>query len=761
MRRRSLAAVVALVAGIGAVAAVPAPAQAATTSAIGAISYQARGPESPLAATFADGAGLTVSSATTSAGIAMSGGAGTSHAFSFSIVPPKGDYLRPGTFYQRPTGTDEPDPTAPVVSSQAGRATDFEGRTDVLDLKSDATGRITRFDVVLEGLGEFRMGQTEGTSVSIGMRHMVFGSTATGAPIRMTETLRNHSTVGLALGKRSFSGLSRSSFGFGKSDCPAVLRAGATCRFDVVFDPAGGGPAQATLAMPIGSGTQLVALSGQGMLGTTTLDVTSNAVIHGQTTHSYPARDVLWLPYAFGEGWAFQAQDPYGEQRLADRGAYRADVWVRSGAGDVPLEVGTHETEPFTSQAHGTYGTEVDIESVGPCGNNSSGTENVRSFAVDDRDIPTFADVEFDLTCNGGSNTVKGRLQYQSRSDLTAPARPTKLAISGSTVSWRASTSTDAVATIARLVEGSGRHAGTSSGIPLSAGTATHATLPTLKSGIRYTVAVFSVDKTGNVSAPTLLSRGTAAPVVTIPSAPVIVSASAGDGTATVHFRAPSSTGGSKILYYLLDANGKSVRGSGSPLTVTGLRNGGGVPLNVFAVSAAGSSPQAYAGVVEPIAAVQPTDHRYLPDPGFESGTGGWEAYVHSNVPVPVATLSRTSTSPHSGTGALHVVGSTEAGASVLGIQFPQPGTGMPTSTTYTASCWVRPTAAVGLAAFLSDEGRPIYQTNWQLPAGVWSKVAVAGKNVQGAVPELSFYVTSSSGSPQPVDFDDCSFTSR
>jgi cytochrome c peroxidase/chitodextrinase len=80
----------------------------------------------------------------------------------------------------------------------------------------------------------------------------------------------------------------------------------------------------------------------------------------------------------------------------------------------------------------------------------------------------------------------------------------------------------------------------------------------------------------------------------TVPTAPVIGSASAGNAQATVSFSAPSSNGGSAITAYEIYANGSSTAiktGTSSPLVVTGLTNGTAYTFKVKARNAIGLSP--------------------------------------------------------------------------------------------------------------------------------------------------------------------------
>jgi hypothetical protein len=96
---------------------------------------------------------------------------------------------------------------------------------------------------------------------------------------------------------------------------------------------------------------------------------------------------------------------------------------------------------------------------------------------------------------------MTAHLLWQYRSHTTPPKAPTGLGISGSSVHWTKSASRDAVESIARLVPGTGQDATPTTGYALSGGSATSATLPILTPGESYTIEVFAVDATGNVSA--------------------------------------------------------------------------------------------------------------------------------------------------------------------------------------------------------------------------------------------------------------------
>jgi hypothetical protein len=125
-------------------------------------------------------------------------------------------------------------------------------------------------------------------------------------------------------------------------------------------------------------------------------------------------------------------------------------------------------------------------------------------------------------------------------------------------------------------------------------------TLAGLTNGTSYTISV---------SATTSVGTGPAAVAIVAPhpppGAPTGVSAVPGDGQATVSFSPPASNGGEAIASYTVTASpgGQAATGAGSPITVTGLRNGETYTFTVTAATSAGSGPAS-----APSAPVTPTE---------------------------------------------------------------------------------------------------------------------------------------------------------
>lgn len=86
-----------------------------------------------------------------------------------------------------------------------------------------------------------------------------------------------------------------------------------------------------------------------------------------------------------------------------------------------------------------------------------------------------------------------------------------------------------------------------------------------------------------------LFFTGSSAP----PGAPTGVSATATANAAVVSFTAPTSTGGSPILYYTVTSSpgGFTASGTSSPVAVAGLTNGTAYTFTVTATNAVGTSP--------------------------------------------------------------------------------------------------------------------------------------------------------------------------
>lgn len=113
-----------------------------------------------------------------------------------------------------------------------------------------------------------------------------------------------------------------------------------------------------------------------------------------------------------------------------------------------------------------------------------------------------------------------------------------------------------------------------------------------------------NADQAGNgtyLAAPQVTRSFTVNAVV--PSAPIIGSASASSGQASISFTAPASNGGSGITGYTVTASpgGATASGAGSPITFSGLTNGTSYTFTVRAANGVGTgAPSAASNAVTP-----------------------------------------------------------------------------------------------------------------------------------------------------------------
>ncbi len=118
-------------------------------------------------------------------------------------------------------------------------------------------------------------------------------------------------------------------------------------------------------------------------------------------------------------------------------------------------------------------------------------------------------------------------------------------------------------------------------------GSASPITVSGLTNGTAYTFTVTATNAAGTGSASGVSNSVTP---VTVPGAPAIGTAAAGNASASIAFTAPGSNGGSTITSYTVTSNPGNFTGTGSasPITVSGLSNGTAYTFTVTATNAIG-----------------------------------------------------------------------------------------------------------------------------------------------------------------------------
>jgi len=149
-----------------------------------------------------------------------------------------------------------------------------------------------------------------------------------------------------------------------------------------------------------------------------------------------------------------------------------------------------------------------------------------------------------------------------------------------------------------------------------------------LTNGTSYTATVVATNDSGSSSGVTA-----SATPMTAPSAPTGVTASAGNGSATVSWTAPSSNGGSAVTSYTVTASPGgltcTVNAPATTCTVSGLTNGTAYTFSVVATSTAGNStPSSASTSVSPQATVPGAPTNVTAASGNGEATVSWTAPV-------------------------------------------------------------------------------------------------------------------------------------
>jgi uncharacterized protein (TIGR02145 family) len=121
-------------------------------------------------------------------------------------------------------------------------------------------------------------------------------------------------------------------------------------------------------------------------------------------------------------------------------------------------------------------------------------------------------------------------------------------------------------------------------------GTSSPITITGLTNGTAYTFTVTATNSVGTGAASTP-SNSVTPVAATVPDAPSIGKATAGDTEATVTFTSPASDGGSAITTYTVTSStgGITATGASSPITITGLTNGTAYTFTVTATNSVGT----------------------------------------------------------------------------------------------------------------------------------------------------------------------------
>jgi uncharacterized protein (TIGR03437 family) len=263
-------------------------------------------------------------------------------------------------------------------------------------------------------------------------------------------------------------------------------------------------------------------------------------------------------------------------------------------------------------------------------------------------------------------------------------------------------------------------------------------TISGLNNGTAYTFTVTATNSAG--TGPGSSASNSATPQANVPGAPQGVSATAGDGQATISFSAPASNGGAPIIHFTVTSSpgGLIVSGATGPLTITGLINGTAYTFTVTATNSAGTGPGSSASnSVTPQATV----------PGAPRNVSA----AASSGQATISFTAPTSTGGSAITG--YTITSSPGGLTVSGPAGPLTITGLTNGTVYTFTVTATNSAGTGPGS-TSNSVTP--QSSVGVP-GAPRNLSAAGGNAQatisftppasnGGAPIIEYTVTSTPG---------------
>lgn len=206
----------------------------------------------------------------------------------------------------------------------------------------------------------------------------------------------------------------------------------------------------------------------------------------------------------------------------------------------------------------------------------------------------TFAVSASNSAGEGAKSTEVKATPDASATGLTAPTNLQATSGNGRvTLTWTAP-STDG----GNPVSGYKVYRGTTTGsvtLLATVGNVTTYTDSSVSNGQTYYYTVSAVNSNGE-GPQSDEDSATPVAVSTVPSAPLALASTAGNGQVTLTWTAPASDGGSSIDYYIVYRDGVDVgHGAGTSMTVTGLTNGQQYSFTVAAHNSIGTGPQSAA----------------------------------------------------------------------------------------------------------------------------------------------------------------------
>jgi hypothetical protein len=443
----------------------------------------------------------------------VSGGS-SGDSFTMTFAPPPGETLHVGSYEdaQRAPFREAGRPGIDISGDGRGCNT-ITGRFDVLDVAM-ARGAITRlwleyeqhceggpaalFGVVHIGAGVSRGG------LLMGADQIEFPSHETAKPSAVAPIpVANLGTSVISIGNVRMLGATPADFSVRSDTCSRQkLAPGGECVVFVRLSALGGGLRSAGLRVPTTAGDAFVPLDTLVINGTTSF-----------TMHSEPGD---WV--GGGQDYSYGAADSTIAVSGSLGGIHASissgsDWWYADfvpGAGDI-IAPGTYLDAiryPFQGSKPG-----MDISGNGRGCNELNGQFTVVAVAFGPRGDLEYVDVTFEQHCDGAVPALFGELKYRVPTGDIRPPAPVKNLVAtpsgrSANLTWNNPPAQDLAFEVVRVLPGAAAPTNPIGSIYGWAGVGTAATVTRLPRGT-VTVAVYAVDTSGNVSAPTFATIAT------------------------------------------------------------------------------------------------------------------------------------------------------------------------------------------------------------------------------------------------------------
>jgi hypothetical protein len=337
--------------------------------------------------------------------------------FSFDLYAPAGQKLHVGKYTGvHDTLGHDPDYAGLRVTLGSSSETVQDSEVEISDLATDASGTVTRLDLVFRlnparpansWFGSIRFGQAETPGRTLSAHVISWPMSPVGAPrVLATESLHNTGTAPLNVGPVAVTGVNSADFTLTDDSCSGhTLLPGQACPLVIGFTPTGAGQRSATLSLPINGETDTVELGGEAPPGFSRIVTSGNDYVSNGLVHNY-----VDGPYQL-EVKGNRQRLMFAPTKVYDYQFDGLSVWLR-GSGNQPMTIGMHPAEDYFARSQTAYG--IHVSGLGR-GCETKGSINVKQLTYAPDGTLLTADIAFTQNCSTDSpaDVMKGEIKWR------------------------------------------------------------------------------------------------------------------------------------------------------------------------------------------------------------------------------------------------------------------------------------------------------------------------------------------------------------